>query len=78
MRYAFSTVVIACGLLALSVGHRRAAAAEPVPTVAFIDVNVISMNRDEIRQGQTVVVEGGRISAMARHIRFARRAVHFV
>jgi len=64
MRHAFSTVVIACGLLALTSGYREVAAAGPAPPVAFIDVNVISMQRDEVRQRQTVIVEGGRISAV--------------
>jgi imidazolonepropionase-like amidohydrolase len=64
MRHASTTVVIACGLLALTSGCRQVAAAEPAPPVAFIDVNVISMHRDEVRQRQTVIVEGGRISAV--------------
>jgi imidazolonepropionase-like amidohydrolase len=64
MRHMFSMVVIACGLLALTGAYRPAAAAEPVPPVAFIDVSVISMHRDEVRRNQTVIVEEGRISAV--------------
>ncbi len=64
MRYVLSGIVIACGLLALASGSQPAAAAEPVPLVAFIDVNVITMHRDEVRRNQTVIVEDGRISAI--------------
>lgn len=64
MRHAFSTVTIASTLLALTSGYLSAAAAEAVSSVAFIDVNVISMHRDEVRQRHTVIVEDGRISAV--------------
>ena len=39
-------------------------AAGPDTTVAFVDVTVIPMNRQQELPHQTVVVQGGRISAM--------------
>ena len=38
--------------------------AAPDTTVAFVDVTVVPMDRERLIPGQTVVVRGGRISAM--------------
>jgi imidazolonepropionase-like amidohydrolase len=36
----------------------------PPPTVAFVNVNLISMDRERVEPGQTVIVQGDRIAAI--------------
>jgi imidazolonepropionase-like amidohydrolase len=60
-----------CGVLLLLVGALGLTPAtaqihpgETPGTVAFVDVNVIPMDREHVLRGQTVVVENGRIAAV--------------
>ena len=48
----------ACALLVLVLASPAAA------TIAFINVNVISMTDEQIDPGQTVLIEDGRIAAI--------------
>ena len=45
-----------------------AAAADRSTVTAFVNVNVIPMDRERVLRGQTVIVEGGRIAAIGRKL----------
>ena len=64
MRQPLCRIAIAYALLMFTSGGPLVQAAESPATVAFIDVNLIAMHRDEVRPRQTVIVERDRISAV--------------
>jgi imidazolonepropionase-like amidohydrolase len=56
-------VVAVLSLIAAPLGAQNAPASTPA-VVAFVDVNVIPMDRERVLEGQTVVVRDGRIASV--------------
>ena len=57
------------GGLAATLFAGPAPAAEPPAVTAFVNVNVVPMDRERVLRGQTVIVEGGRIAAIGRKVK---------
>lgn len=56
--------MISCALLAAALALPADSLPRQNPAVAFVNVSVVPMDRDRVLTGQTVVVEGSRITAM--------------
>ncbi len=69
-RRAFALIFVGLsGWLAALLPATPVRAANPPAVTAFVNVNVVPMDRERVLHGQTVIVDGGRIAAIGRGLK---------